>query len=145
MPAILESPLPLSIHLAHKQETPPKDLVLYNGQTLQRITSFELLVSPTGMITHFNVAGCFPTPRPAPDDANSNTAYPLRIRLNQNPDETMVTLCSRPLSGLTALQVRLHHAEPRFVFMTFADKHFAPLELLQTLEELGIIFEIGAH
>jgi hypothetical protein len=145
MPVVLDSPLPLSIHLARKQETPPKDLVLYNSQALQRITSFELLISPTGMTTHFNVAGCFPIPRSAPDDANSNAAYPLRIRLNQNPYETMVTLCSRPLGGLTALQVRLHHAEPRFVFMTFADKRFAPLELLQALEELGVVFEVEVH
>jgi hypothetical protein len=145
MPAILESPLPLSIHLARKQELPPKDLILYNGQVLKRITSFELMINPTEMTTSFSTAGCFPIPGPAPDDANSNDAYPLRIRLNQNPAETMVTLCSRPLGGLTALQLRLRTDEPRFVFMQFADKRFAPLELLQALEELGIIFEIEAR
>lgn len=142
MPVVLDSPLPLSIHLARKQESPPKDLVLYNGQVLKRITGFELLISPTGMTTHFNVAGCFPIPGPAPDDANSNEAYPLRIRTAHNPAETMVTLCSRPLGGLTALQLRLHHDEPRFVFIQFADKRFAPLELLQALEELGVVFEV---
>ena len=145
MPAILESPLPLSIHLARKQELPPKDLILYNGHALKRITSFELMISPTAMNTHFNVAGCFPIPGPAPDDANSNEVYPLRIRTDHNPAETMVTLCSRPLGGLTGLQLRLRADEPRFVFMQFADKRFAPLELLQALEELGIIFEIEAR
>jgi hypothetical protein len=141
MPTILESPLPLSVHLASPANR-GKDLILYNGLKLGRITDFDLLLSTESVITTFHVAGCFPIPGPAPDDANSNSIYPLRIRLGTSPHETMVTLCSRPISGIISLQMRLAADEPRHVFMSFADKKFAPLELLEALEELGIIFEV---
>ena len=144
MPAtILSSELPLSIHLSPDGD-PTKDCVLYNGRKLGLLQYFHVAADANGIRTKFGCVGPFPTLEDAPENANSNSAFPLRFRLGHYhigehgvadvPDE-MITLCSRPIGFLKAFYIGLRCEAPREVRMVF---HLAPQALLDALHEMKI-------
>jgi len=144
MPAtVLSAELPLSIHLSPDGD-PTKDCVLYNGRKLGLLQYFHVAADANGIRTKFGCIGPFPTLEDAPENANSNSAFPLRFRLGHYkigengvtdvPDE-MITLCSRPIGFIKALYVHLRAEQPREVRMVF---HAAPKLLLDALHEMKI-------
>lgn len=140
---ILRSELPLSIHLSADGD-PAKDCVLLDGQQWGLLQYFHLAYDEKGLRTKVGYVGAAPTFGPAPENALSNSAFPLRMRFGNyvigehgvadTPPE-MITLCSRPMSFIKALYVHLRAEAPREVRMVF---HTAPPALLDALKSINV-------
>jgi hypothetical protein len=144
MPAtILNSELPLSIHLSPDGD-PTKDCVLLNGRKWALLQFFMLAYDAQGLRTKVGYIGGCPSFEDPPENALSNSAFPLRLRFGNyvigangvadTPPE-MITLCSRPIGFLRAIYVNLRVGAPREVRMVF---HTASGELMRALHDLDV-------
>ena len=138
---LVESDLPLSIHLTSDGD-PTRDCVLYNGRKLGLLQYYHVAYDEHGLRSKFGCIGVFPPLLDAPEDANSNSAYPLRFRLSNyritetgiEPPEEMITFHGRPLGLLKAFYIHLRADEKREVRLIFHQQ--VNQELLDALEAL---------
>lgn len=135
----MDSPHPIRIHFGVDGK---RDLVLLNGLLLARLTEFELHAGvDQPLITYYGLVGAFPNRQePAPDDALSNQAYPLRISVGETADDVIVIYQNRPIGLLKDIYVRLFihetSGEPKRIVRLTAYK--MPDELRDVLLDHGV-------
>jgi hypothetical protein len=117
-------------------------LVMLHGHVISNIVQFQArLKSPNPVLVHYVLAG---SPAfvfaDAPEDALSNSAFPLRFNIGSSLDEVIVTYKSRPFGGLTEimLEADLNAAKP-IIRLTFDERlKLPPQELRDALVKLGV-------
>lgn len=116
--------------------------LLFNGRELTNLTRFSLLASELGVHTVYACAGNFPEFGPAPTNAGSNSAFPLRIHVYPKLTDLSCTLLSRPFGGITTLEVTVtpDKTRSRFVFVRPIQR-----QLLDALVALGAEVEMPGN
>lgn len=117
-------------------------IVLVNKKSARNLRSFQLTTEPA-LLTTYTWVGNGPKLEDAPADIFSNETYPLRIDVGEDANGVRVILLSRPLGGITKIEIDLHPDRKDLIRFVFA----RPLhqDVVDTLVSYGVEVDMSGE
>jgi len=132
----MDMPKPLQIHKGYD-----RILVMLNGNPITNLAQFQVRIKPPEpVLVHYVLVGHpnFVLSK-APDDALSNSAFPLRFHFGEDPSDFIATYKSRPFGGITEILIEVEHSAAKpIIRLTFKEEVAPPQEVRDWLVKLGV-------